>query len=376
MVQKIGFEKWLEDFIEMSDTLTPISERPAREHESFYLDLEMLKGGPGYNSTIENSINDWLDSIENDHRFDDSEETGPFEKLAWYSQITFTGLAAGIFVTIEGLGFYGSRIRRALRAHSPSSDGGRVSLLGAYYVMLCHELFHHRVEWFAFKIGNSFQRDGFQTYSDYWRKVYFPHANPYDDDLLEEALASAAMIHSLASVAGKNLFTNAELTAIKTALKAGFPHKPRGYRQAINYVAPKSFKVGLRNLGKSIHDSALFVSTQPFIKPSFAIGASSLDKYFINTVQVVSTTDSVRAYNFPPIGISVPQTKITDILKRKGYEPTARGKDSHTVWESPGKPSITLPHRSDQEGYKVLQNVAKSLGLEGLRELQNEIKAL
>jgi hypothetical protein len=373
---KSRLEKWFDDFRESSDTPALISQRLGIEYDPFYLDLEMLEGGPSYNSKIEASINDWLDSIENDHRFDDSDETGPFERLAWYSQITFNGLDAGIFVTVEGLGFYGSRIRRALRAHSPSSDLGRVSLLGAYYVMLCHELFHHRVEWFAFKIGNSFERDGFQTYYDYWKQVYFPHANPFDDDLLEEALASAAMIHSLASVAGKNLFTKLELTAIKEALKAGFPNKPRGYRQAINYVSSKSYKVGLRNLGKSIHDSALFLSTQPIINPSFAIGASNLDKYFIKTAQVVSTSNSVRASNFPPIGISVPHRKITELLKKRGYEPTAKGKGSHTVWESAGKSSITLPHRSDQEGYKVLQNVTKSLGLDNLRELQNEIRAL
>jgi len=376
MVKKNVFEKWVEDSIEKSDTSNPISERPGREFEPFYLDLEMLEGGPSYNSKIEASINDWLDSIENDHRFDDSDETGPFEKLAWYSQITFNGLDAGIFVTVEGLGFYGSRIRRALRANSPSSDLGRVSLLGAYYVMLCHELFHHRVEWFAFKIGNSFQRDGFQTYSDYWKQVYFPHANPFDDDLLEEALASAAMIHSLAGDAGKNLFTKVELTAIKEAIKTGFPLKPRGYRQAVNYVSSKSYKVGLRNLGKSIHDSALFGSMQPILVPSFAIGTSTLDKYFINTTQVVSTSNSVEASDFPPIGISVPNRKITKLLKKKGYEPTAKGKGSHTVWESQGKPSVTLPQRSDQEGYEVLQNVAKSLGLDSLRALQDEIRAL
>jgi predicted RNA binding protein YcfA (HicA-like mRNA interferase family) len=376
MDKKNKLEKWFDDFRESSDTPAPISQRLGIEYDPFYLDLEMLEGGPSYNSKIEASINDWLDSIENDHRFDDSDETGPFEKLAWYSQITFNGLDAGIFVTVEGLGFYGSRIRRALRAHSPTSDLGRVSLLGAYYVMLCHELFHHRVEWFAFKIGNSFQRDGFQTYSDYWRQVYFPHANPYDDDLLEEALASASMIHSLANLGGKNLYTKVELTAIKEALKAGFPTKPRGYRQAINYVSFKSYKVGLRNLGKSIHDSSLFLSNQPIMNPSFAIGASTLDKYFINTAQVVSTSNSVQASNFPPIGISVPHRKITELLKKKGYEPTAKGKGSHTVWESQGKPSVTLPHRSDQEGYQVLQNVAKSLGLDSLRALQNEIKAL
>jgi len=376
MNQKDVFENWLQDFIEMSESPTPIFERPGREYEPFHLDLEVLEGGGSYTSKIEDSINDWLDSIENDHQFDDSEETGPYEKLAWYSQITFNGLDAGIFVTVEGLGFYGSRIRRALRAHSPSSDLGRVSLLGAYYAMLCHELFHHRVEWFAFKIGNSFQKDGFQTYSDYWKQVYFPHANPYDDDLLEEALASAAIIQSLASVAGKNLFTKVELTAIKEALKAGFPNKPRGYRQAINYVSSKSYKVGLRNLGKSIHDSSLFLSNQPIMNPSFAIGASTLDKYFIKTAQVVSTSNSVRASNFPPIGISVPHRKITELLKKRGYEPTAKGKGSHTVWESAGKSSITLPHRSDQEGYKVLQNVTKSLGLDNLKELQNELRAL
>jgi hypothetical protein len=376
MDQPNALEKWLGENLEFNSLPTPTSERPLDEKEPFYLDLELLKGGSKYDSAIEASLNEWLDTFENELLFDDNDESGPFEKLAWYNQISFHGLGAGIYITVEGLGVYGTRIRRAMRAASTGPEIGRISLLAAYHVLLCHELFHHRVEWFAFKIGNSFLRDGIQTYRNYSNKVYSPHADPYDDDLLEEALASAAMIHSLGQLGGNKLFTKIELDAIRTALKDGFPNKPPGYRKATDYISPKRYKIGLRNLGKSIHDASLDLSSQPLIKPHFLIGTSALDKFFVNTVQVVTIGDTKNISKFPFLGLSVPQRKITDLLRNYGYEPTNKGKGSHTVWESQGKPSITLPQRSDQEGYKVLKNITRSLGLESLRELQNEIQSL
>lgn len=376
MDQKNALEKWLEDFEPVADQPILKSGRPGHESEPIYIDLESLKGGPEYTPKVEASINDWLDSFENEAPFDDNEETGPFEKLAWYNQITFHGIDAGIYVTVEGLGLYGSRIRRVLRASGTTTDIGRISLLAAYHVLLCHELFHHRVEWFAFKIGNSFQRNGIETYRSYWQNVYSPHANPYDDDLLEEALASATMIHSLKQFGGSKLFSKAELNAVISAIKAGFPNKPPGYRRAVDYVTPKNYRIGLRNLGKSIHDSSLYMSSQPILKPEFAIASSALDKYFISTVQIVSIGNTNTISKFPVLGISIPQRKLIELLKRNGYAPTSLGKGSHTVWAAEGKPSITLPQRSDQEGYKVLRDVAKSLGLDSLRELQNQILTL
>ena len=376
MDQRNALEKWLDEFEEVADFQKYHSEKPKVEAEPFYLDLDLLKGGSEYTPKIEASINDWLDSFDNEPLISDDEETGPFEKLAWYNQISFHGLDAGIYFTVEGLGLYGARIRRALRANATTTDIGRISLLAAYHVLLCHELFHHRVEWFAFKTGNSFQRNGIETYRSYSQNVYSPHANPYDDDLLEEALASATMIHSLKQFGGSQLFTKAELNAVTAAIKAGFPNKPPGYRNAVDYITPKNYKIGLRNLGKSIHDSSLYMSSQPILKPDFAIGSSTLDKYFISTVQIVSIGNTNTISKFPVLGLSVPQRKLIELLKRNGYAPTPLGKGSHTVWAAEGKPSITLPQRSDQEGYKVLQNVAKSLGLENLRELQQQIIAL
>lgn len=376
MDQRNALEKWLDEFEEVADFQKFHSEKPKVEAEPFYLDLELLKGGSEYTPKVEASINDWLDSFDNEDSFNDNDETGPFERIAWYNPIAFHGLDAGIYITVEGLGLYGARIRRSLRATSSTTDIGRISLLAAYHVLLCHELFHQRVEWFAFKIGNSFQVNGVETYRKYQQCVYLPHANPYDDDLLEEALASASMIHLLKQFGGNQLFTKAELDVIRAALKAGFPGKPPGYRRAVDYITTKNYKIGLRNLGKSIHDSSLCTSAQPILKPGFSLGASTLDKYFISTLQIVSIGSTKALSKFPVLGLSVPQRKITELLKRNGYEPTSRGKGSHTVWVAQGKPSITLPQRSDQEGYKVLQNVAKSLGLESLRELQNQILTL
>jgi predicted RNA binding protein YcfA (HicA-like mRNA interferase family) len=376
MEQSNVLEKWLKEFEEAADFKKMHSDKPKVEAEPFYLDLELLKGGSEYNLKIETSINDWLDSLDNEQPFNDEEETGPFEKLAWYNPITFHGIDAGIYITVEGLGLYGARIRRALRAHATTNDIGRISLLAAYHVLLCHELFHHRVEWFAFKMGNSVQRNGIETYRSYSQNVYSPHANPYDDDLLEEALASATMIHALKQFGGSRLFTKEELEAIRTGIKDGFPSKPPGYRRAVDYISPRNYKIGLRNLGKSIHDSHLYVSSQPILKPDFPIGSSTLDKYFTSTVQFVSLGSKNTNSKFPVLGLSVPQKKLIQLLKKNGYEPTSRGKGSHTVWIADGKPSITLPQRSDQEGYKVLQNVTKSLGLENLRELQQQIISL
>jgi predicted RNA binding protein YcfA (HicA-like mRNA interferase family) len=376
MDQRNALEKWLEEFEDIADFQTFESDVPRVESEPIYLDLEMLKGGSEYDPKIEASINDWLDSFDNESVFNDNKETGPLEKLAWYNPITFHGLDAGIYITVEGLGVYGARFRRALRATSSTTDIGRISLLAAYHVLLCHEIFHHRVEWFAFKIGNSFQINGIETYRKYSRDVYYPHANPYDDDLLEEALASASMIHSLKLFGGSQLFSKAELDSISAALKAGFPSKPPGYRRAVDYISPKKYKIGMHNLGKSIHDASLYISSQPILKPDFALGTSTLDKYFISTVQIVSIGKANAISKFPVLGLSVPHRKITELLKKNGYEPTSRGKGSHTVWVAQGKPSITLPQRSDHEGYKVLQNVAKSLGLDSLRELQNQILTL
>lgn len=376
MEQRNPFESWFDEFLESQDSSINHIDIPHREFEPIYLDIELLKGELEHDSNIDTSINEWLDTFEDEPHFDDNSETGPFERIAWYDPISFHGMNTGIYITVEGLGLYGARIRRALRANATTTDIGRISLLAAYHVLLCHELFHHRVEWFAFKIGNSFQRNGIETYRSYSQNVYSPHANPYDDNLLEEALASATMIHSLKQFGGSKLFTKAELKAVTAAIKAGFPNKPPGYRRAVDYITPKNYRIGLRNLGKSIHDSSLYMSSQPILKPEFPIGSSTLDKYFISTVQIVSIGNTNAISKFPVLGLSVPQRKLIELLKRNGYAPTALGKGSHTVWAAEGKPSITLPQRSDHEGYKVLRNVAKSLGLESLRELQNQILTL
>ena len=52
MDKKSIFETWLEGFQEMYDGPILRSARPTGESDPFYLDLEMLEGGLGYNSRI------------------------------------------------------------------------------------------------------------------------------------------------------------------------------------------------------------------------------------------------------------------------------------------------------------------------------------
>jgi len=206
--------------------------------------------------------------------------------------------------------------------------------------------------------------------------VYKPSRNPISDNLLEESLASAAMIRNLSSKSLQKNFSSQDISKIRRAIKVNMPLKPPGYRKGIHFLSPASFKKGKLDLAASIFHSSLIKSNHINTLPTFGIGSGGWEAYFRNTWSLeITLKTGVRDKSTPPFALSLPSKKVKSFLKSQGYSPTELGKGSHEVWQADGKPNITLPSRRDYEGYDAMKNVASALGLKNLRDLENKIRS-
>lgn len=356
----------------------PTESRQIDEDYDVIVDFENLLNAESHTDELEDSYSNWLNQFDELEVADwVSKNPDGLEALAWYQSISFYQENAGIHLTERGIGFYGALIRRELLNSSGLNQQlNRRAIVAAIEVLLAHELFHHQVEWFCLTLGNSFLFPNTNPYVEYFEKLYKPSRKPISDDLLEESLASAAMIRNLSTKSLEVNFSKQEISKIRRAIRANIPLKPPGYRKGIRFLSPTSFKGGKVSLAASIFHLRLVNTNHINALPTFGISLGEWGPYFRNTWTLeIAKNSGVKNQSVPPFALSLPSKKVKSLLKSEGYSPTDLGKGSHVVWQADGKPSITLPSRRDYEGYDAMKNVANALGLKNLRELENRIKS-
>jgi hypothetical protein len=330
-----------------------------------------------HEESTEKKYSDWIDTFDKVESPDwDSESGSDLETLAWYEDISRYGPKSRIVLTDRGIGIYASIIRRNLLSSKVAvADCNRKSIVAAIEALLAHELFHHRVEWYALTLTNSFFLNKSNRYLDYHSKVYAQLRKPLSDDLLEESLATAAMILNFPKDSKIHSLSQDEIEMVKEAIKSLIPHKPKGYRKGVHYLTPAEFKQGKLNLGATILNASQ--TKVSFVKglPIVDFNKSKLDKYYREFWDLELTGSSgVSPTSIPPFAFSLDGNKLKRYLAGEGYSDSGFGKGSHQVWKAPNRPSITLPQRKNYEGNQALKNVVRALGLKNLRELEERVR--
>jgi len=92
-------------------------------------------------------------------------------------------------------------------------------------------------------------------YTSYDHNVYFPARGT--DEQLEEALANASVYRRLPTDPYERWISEPIVEATLQYLLATFPHEPRGYRKAVNYVGAATFEAGENHLHGRVHEATL-----------------------------------------------------------------------------------------------------------------------
>lgn len=305
------------------------------------------------------------------------------ETLAWYQPLSFYGEGAGIFITTRALQLYGFRNLRRLRSSPRAhSDAPRIALVGAIAQLLTHEIFHHQIEWmglrfdatFGLRIDNNRGLEMSPRYVDYHRQVYLSTLFQTPLGSLEEALASANEFRAFPrSFEGLQLTKN-DRACIRQAILEGYSDRPVGYREAPSFISSTQNASAVAELLGMLSDPARPPGGSGS-KPSLSIQRSELTRQFLKGWTLVHERKSGVKSDMP-MTLTVPDRSLKRLLNLKGYSPTKLGKGSHEVWKKPGSPMVTLPNRTNQEGYRALSTIAKSLGLRSVSELAELARSL
>lgn len=373
-----NFERVIKQLNEYGFDPVPFEEN--LDPESYlYPDISVLLGSQDAESQLEKDLGSWLDSFDDEdlsnHDWASDEKSG-LETLAWYQPISNFGINAGIFVTDRGIALYAKRIRSVLKARSTAAwDTNRVSTLGAIYALLNHEAFHHDFEWFAIKLASTMNIAPQELYIRYQRDVYLRLRNPLSDDLVEEALASAQEYRKFSAKKPPLGLSSDDVMGIKEQLFKSYGHRPPGYRCGQDHLSNGAFAWGINTLIAQLVQGSS--RTSPNDSPEkFPIGKGKFHNYFSDNWTLVSTNCSVNGPRKPPpFALTVKNSSLEAFLKGHGFAPTSRGKGSHRVWESTTGQIVTLPHRTDQEGYRALKSIATVFGLASANALAKEIFA-
>lgn len=371
------FESFL-DALESKDfPLAATAERFPPSNDDTIIYIDDLYDPEAHDETKEKSFSDWIDAFDGVEYPDwDSESDSDLEALAWYEDISRFGYKSRIVLTDRGIGIYASIIRRKFQASKVTvPDCNRKSIVAAIEALLAHELFHHKVEWYALTLTNSFFLYTSNRYLDYHNKVYAPLRNPLSDDLLEESLATAAMILDFPKDSKIHSLSQDEIEMVKEAIKNYIPHKPKGYRKGEYYLTPTLFKQGRLNLGATILNARPTVVSSIKDLPIVDFKKSKLEAYYREFwhLELVGLSGSTPTSG-PPFAFSLNGKGLKRYLADEGYSDSGLGKGSHQVWKAPDRPSITLPQRKDYEGHQAMKNVVKALGLKNLRELEERVR--
>lgn len=306
-------------------------------------------------------LRDWLNAtLDNLPYRGRSTATQPIEAAAWYQPISFHGSRAGIFIRSSGIRNLAALIHEDAWGISATS-----SVAAAQILIREHEQFHHFVEAQAIR---EHVYTGGPRYRRYSRSVYVPAQQPFlTDDLLEEALATAYSVRRL-RVAGSSERERRICALAADAFEQTLPHRPPGYRLASDYLAESDFRAGLVRLARSVSTGRL---EDP---PEDGTPLWRLPLTAVIGGRWLSSRIRVVADDRPPFGVffSIDDRKLQRYLRKQGFTPTKLGSGSHTVWKDDDGRIVNLPEKKDQSGYKVLNNVARALGM-SITQLKDDV---
>jgi predicted RNA binding protein YcfA (HicA-like mRNA interferase family) len=350
------------------------------ERTGFALDLDSLRNPTQRDLGKLDSWIHGLDAIfgksevpENAGWHSESDENNLTQPLAWYQPLTYYHETAGIYITDYGIWTYLNGIRsRYLELNeqqlfkTPLDIDSNQLILAAIEALLAHETFHHDVEWFALKQG--------ATHASHWIYPDYDSHEYKKSDPLEEALATARMQLHFASRPVRSIFGESYSSEIVNYLRDEVASLPRGYSNANAYNTRKTFEQGRRELAASINQTTIHPRYLRSM-PHFGIQKGVLSDYFRENVILVPWGTAAGSV-LPPdsMAFSMPSRDIKKLLKSRGYWETQLGNGSHRVWKHKTQKAITLPERGNFEGYQVLKNICKSLGLDGLEALREATK--
>jgi predicted RNA binding protein YcfA (HicA-like mRNA interferase family) len=375
------FLKILEE-LRGSDLLYAKRESRLGERQGYALDLEALNNPA---ESLLRKFDGWLASL--NEKFGQSEnpevagwpsegsESGVAQPLAWYQPLSYFHESAGIYLTDYGIWYYTKRIKdlyikqnKQQLFRTPLNVDSNQLISAAIQILLSHEAFHHDVEWFALKQSSTHERHW--LYPEYDINVY------HKGDPLEEALATARMQLQFQNKNSEATFGAELCENVIQCLFEEVPSLPLGYSRANQFTTVRSFRQGLRELSASVNQSSFTPRISQF-GAHFGIGKGALSDYFRANVILVPW-DLGSGTVLPPdsMAFSMPSRDIKRLLLSRGYWETNLGAGSHRVWKHKTLKAITLPERGNYEGYQVLKNICKSLGLVDFEALRDATRDL
>jgi predicted RNA binding protein YcfA (HicA-like mRNA interferase family) len=312
------------------------------------------------------ALSEWIGDQSPD--FDTWETDSGFKKIAWYAPYTFHGSDCGIFITESGLLQYSRFSAEAMRRAGLQGDPLK-NLANGIDLLLRHEIFHHRVESFALKLGQIHRQD---FYPSYWANGYHPFAHPSPtDELIEESLATANEYFVTPIALGSGLLrSREELAALKMYLRETYSLRPPGYRLGRNFVSRNTFKAGSANLLSLLAGKEPIGSfAPPLTSLAFEFSTGFVEKHLLSGWTLVRDDKTIDQI---PLAFAVKTRDIEALLRARGWTLVkGGGKGSHSKWRHPSDGSFTtVPGKVDQNGHKTLKNIAHALGFDNARAMQ------
>ena len=186
-----------------------------------------------------------------DRELDGMAESNRWDTCAWYQPIHYFGPDWCICIRQDCILAQALRIARFLpKPARPSVGLARALVRASTYAYFLHEQYHHKVESLAIRLEVIERRP---IYTSYDNKVYLPARGT--DDQLEEALANASIYRRLPTDPYERWISEPIVEATLQYLLATFPHEPRGYRKAVNYLGVTSFEAGENRLHGRVHEA-------------------------------------------------------------------------------------------------------------------------
>lgn len=341
---------------------------PNLERDGFPLDI-FSKENWGEMPEMEKLAAKWLeDSIESssDYLDRDGEIECGIDVLAWYNSFSNDPNTAGIYITERGIALYASRILKMLtqRPDGAPADACRVSIAGAIALLMSHEMYHHRVESYCLSLSSILKR---AVYRPYVTTIYEPKVTPVlQDDCLEEAVSSAfEYLHVSDAIYDQLDLSSEDIADVRKSILTGYDKRPPSYKNGKLYTTPSKFKRANLSLSVSCASSRepeppIENIPVPVIKKGFA------ERILLeNWTYVPDISDGLGVMAF-----CIPTKQLKTYLRSQGFEmQSGRGKGSHEIWQSAGKPFITLPNRKEQLP-RVSKSIAMALGVDSIESLR------
>jgi predicted RNA binding protein YcfA (HicA-like mRNA interferase family) len=346
------------------DDRTLIPERPRTEGQDLHpVDVEGLMGEEIDHAEWNDFDPDVVDRVlSGDSRLRDRAGAVPaIEVLAWYQPIHFFGNQWGIFIREEGLLDLAADLAASrpsnLQRSNPHADFWFL-VRSAFSFLFLHEQYHHKIESAAIRMHITEQRPVYPRYA----RAIWPAVGGTNRDL-EEALANADAHYRFGTQKPYSNFARGrERAYVRDWMEDLFANSPPGYKRALNYLRRSSFDPAEGLLLGQVQEATETPrrrSTDDFMQ------AEHLTHSLFNLKQNVWTLVPKGARSILPSKDLIPgltRIRLERFLRKTGWEETALGKGSHSVWRRDGSGMITLPHQKDLSK-TVLKSTAKTLGM-------------